>query len=362
MAPTVESIYPSNESTGIPTGIDILIYFDSEIDQERAKQNIIITGPDFDVTSGYDSVQYVDIEKGRNPFFLQSPGYKGDLQGKFYFDLLNTDGTIFSGLDYHTGTPSYKTRVKFVPDKPLAALTEYTVYIIGDPDAADEIRRGISSRTVYSTQLGANLGSGNVVFRGGYKGTIDDQIVVTITSTGNIRTAEYEWYLASNPSIVYNGISSTKYRTLTDTGIELRFTGSDFQIGDTFTVNVYPPVYMESSYKYTFTTGSGNIEEIPDTTSTSVLGDLNSSTTLDEFEVLSTTPDHQETKISLNQRIIKVKFSADIDPTTITDKSVKVEAHPANGFDENVEDVGRLNKFLFVDGDTLYIILQTGES
>lgn len=361
-SPTIESIYPSDASTGVPIGIDILITFDSEIDQERAKQNIIITGPDFDAIYGPDAVQWVDTEQGRNPFFLQSPGFKGDLQGKFYFELLDSDNVVTSGLDYGTGSPNYKTRVKFVPDKPLAPSTTYTVYLIGDPDTTDDTTRGIASRTVYSTQLGANTGDGSVTFRGGYKGTIEDQIVVAITSAGNVRTAEYEWYYASVPTIVYNGITSTKYRSLTDSGVEIKFSGSNFQVGDTFTVNVYPPEYMESSYKYTFTTGSGSISEIPSTTSTSVLGDLNAGSEEEAFEIVSITPEHKETKVSINQRIIKIVFSADIDPTTITDKSVKLLAHPAVGYDESTSDIGRLNKFLYVSENVLYIVIESGEA
>jgi hypothetical protein len=41
---------------------------------------------------------------------------------------------------------------------------------------------------------------------------------------------------------------------------------------------------------------------------------------------------------------------------------VRVEAHPATGYDPNVTDVGRLNKFILVQGDTIYILLQTGEA
>lgn len=362
-SPTVESIYPSDSSTGVPTGADILITFDSEIDSERAKSNILITGPDFDQTSGPDGLLWLDIEKNYNPYFLQSPGYKGDLQGKFFFELLTTDNVIFSGLDYFSGSPNYKTRVKFVPDKPLVPNTTYTVYLLGDPDTTDTITRGISSRTVYSPQLGANTGSGSLVARGGYKGTIEDSIVVNITVAGNIKTAEYEWYYASTPSLIYTGITSTKYRSLIDSGVEIRFTGSNFAVDDTFTFKVYPPQFMATSYKYTFTTGSGNITDIPSTTSTSVLGDLNSSSTLstDDFAVSYTEPEHKELKVSTNLRIIKVVFNSTIDPTTINDKTIKIMAHPATGYDPNVTDIGKLNKFMLIDDNILYILLQGHE-
>lgn len=358
---SIQNIYPSNEATGVPTGINILITFSNEIDEERAKKNIMVYGPDFDVTSGPDSTQWIDVEKGYNPYFLQSPGFKGDLQYDMYFELLNSDNTVFSGLDYHTGSPNYKTRVKIVPKKPLAPSTTYTVYIIGDPDADDDTLRGISSRTVYSTQFGANTGDGNASFRGGYTGSIEDQIVVEITDAGNIGTAEYEWYYASAPTLTYTGITSRKYRSLVDTGIDVRFTGNNFKVGDKFTINVYPPTYMASSYKYTFTTGTGSIEAIPSTTSTSVLGDVGSVSVSDEFEVDSTTPKHKSVKESPNLRIIKLEFSADVDPSTINDKTIKIEAHPATGYDPTVTDIGRLNKFILVDGNVVYILLQKGE-
>jgi hypothetical protein len=355
-APEIESIYPSDSSTGIPVGIDILITFDTEIDPVRAKQNILIVGPDFDTTSGPDSVQWLDPTGARNPFFLQSPGYTGDLKFAIYFESLNSDDTVFSGSDYGSGAPNYKTRVKIKPAKPLAPNTEYTVYVIGNPDPTDGVQRGISTRTIYSVQLGANTGTGEVFFRGGYTGTVGDQIVVEITEAGTQGTCEYSWWFASAPTLVYEGRASRKYRSLIDTGVDIRFTGEDFAVGDTFSINVYPPTYMAASYTFSFTTGTGSIESLPSTTSTSVLGTPTTSpTSTGTFEVSETTPSHRELKVSANQRVIKVVFSSDVDPTTITDRSVRVEAHPAT-------DVGRLNKFILVQGDTIYILLQTGEA
>lgn len=358
-APTIESIFPSNGSTGVPIGSEILITFDSEIDEFRAQRNIMIFGPDFDQTSGPDSLQWINPVTGYNPYFLQSPGFNGDVKGKFYFDLLDNQNAVISGFDYASGAPVYKTRVKFIPKTPLAPLTTYTVYVIGNPDNSDP-ERGIASRTVYSTSLGSNIGGGNCVFSGGYKGTINDTINIRITVAGNIRTAEYEWYLSSESSITYNMITSTKYRALNDLGVDVRFTGSDFRVGDTFSVNVYPPTFMTTSYQYTFTTGTGNIVEVPDNTSTSVLGDPVTVLT-GEFEIVSHTPEHKEIKVDNNLRIIKITFTNDIDASTINDKTIKIVAHPATGYDANVTDVGKLRKFLLVHNNILYIILQGNE-
>lgn len=361
-SPQVTSIYPADEATGVPIGIDIFITFDSEVDETRARKNIMIFGPDFDTTSGPDSLVWVDPKIGYNPYFLSSPGFNGDLQYDIFFELLNTNNTVYSGLDYGSGSPNYRTRIKITPKKPLAPETTYTVYVLGDDDDSDDITRGITSRTVYSPQLGNNTGDGNIVASGGYSGDSSDQIVIEITEAGDIRTAEYQWYFASNPSLVYTGITSRKYRSLLDTGVDIRFTGENLQVGDTFTINVVPPEYMSASYKYTFTTGTGSIVSIPTSTSTSVIGDLTySSTSSDTFEVLSTSPENKELKVSPNVRVIKIEFNNSIDPTTINDKTVKVVAHPATGYDPTVADVGRINKFLLVSGRTLYIILETGE-
>jgi len=362
MAPTVSNIYPSDTATGVPIGIDILITFDSEIDEETARNNIMVFGADFDETSGPDSVKWVDPAIGYNPYFLNSPGFNGDLRYDMYFELLNSDNTVFSGLDYESGSPNYKTRVRIKPKKPLAPSTIYKVYVIGNSDSSDGVIRGIASRTVYSTTFGANLGSGNCVFRGGYRGDTEDTVTIEITEAGNIGTAEYIWYLASNPSLVYSGVTSRKYRSLTDMNIDVRFTGSDFNVGDKFSVKIYPPEYMEDSFLYSFTTGTGNISAIPTTTSTSVLGDIATSSEItDEFEVTYTDPETQAMKQSINIRVIKVVFSNNIDASTINDKTVKVEATSAVGYDPTTTNLGKLNKFLYVDGKNLYILLQTGE-
>lgn len=360
-APQVSSVYPASGATGVPIGTDILITFDSEIDESRARKNIMVFGPDFDTTSGPDSLVWVDPQTGYNPYFLASPGFNGDLQFDIYFELLNSDNTVYSGLDYGSGAPNYKTRVRITPKKPLAPETTYTVYIIGESES-DENIRGISSRTVYSPSLGANTGDGNIVASGGYIGTSSDEIVIEITEAGDIKTAEFQWYFSSNPSLVYNGVTSKKYRSLLDTGIDVRFTGENFQVGDTFTIQVVPAEYMTAAYTYTFTTGTGSIQAIPSSTSTSVLGDLTyTATESDIFEVLSTNPEHKELKVSPNVRVIKIEFNNNIDQSTINDKSVKVVAHPATGYDPTVTDIGRINKFLLVSGRTLYIILETGE-
>lgn len=357
--PTVSNIYPSNNSTNIPIGIEILITFDQLIDKERAKSNIAIFGPDSDQTIGANSVRYQNLENGDNPYFLESPGYKGDLQVDYFFEKLNSDNTIFSGLDYNSGSPNYKTRVKIVPKKPLAPNTEYTIYIYGKVD--DTENRGISACTVYDTETGSNTGSGAVTFRGGYKGTVSDRIVLEITEAGNSSNASYDWFFESTPSLVYSGIASRKYRSLIDTGIDVRFNGTDYQVGDRFYVQVEPVNYMETSYTYTFTTGTGSIQSIPSTTSTSVLDNITYNPSSEDFSVSSTTPEHKEIKISKNQRIIKIEFSNDIDPDTINDKTVKIVAHPATGYDPNVTDIGRLNKFMIVKDNVLYILLQSGE-
>jgi hypothetical protein len=82
-----------------------------------------------------------------------------------------------------------------------------------------------------------------------------------------------------------------------------------------FRVVVRPPQYMSGSYTWSFQTGSGSIVAVPESTSTSVIGDVGSSA---------------------------------VDTDTITQESVKVFIHPVRGpFTGNsVQDIGEIPKIL----------------
>lgn len=356
--PTVESFYPSNEQTGFPLRAAIVIIFDEVVDEQSAKDNIVIFGPDKDRIYGPWSVDWIDVKGESDPFFLKSPGFKGDVECTYKFSLLTDANEPYTGSDYDSAAPNYKTKLEISPVKPWAPSTEYTVYIIGNPDG--ESIYGLSARTFYDPLADAgNGGDGSLLVKGTYTGDTDRQLVIEITEAGAANNCSYKWYFADAPLESTDADGSKKYRKLLDTGLLVKLSGEDLQVGDLFTVDCVVRSYLAESYTSVFTTGTGSIETIPTTTSTSVLGDLNEPAS-DAFEVLSTTPEHQELKISETLKLIVVNFSNDINAATITDKTVKIEAIPATGYDQNVDTLGKLKKFLYVNGKTLYIVLQRG--
>ena len=142
-------------------------------------------------------------------------------------------------------------------------------------------------------------------------------------------------------------------------GIAIKFNGTNFQVGDKFYVYLVPREYLSSTYKVTFTTGSGSIQTLPDNASTSVLGDLNSPIRND-FSIISSSPKDGATKITDKLKLITVRFSNDINPLTVNDHNVRVNLTPAMGYDVHVDVPDLAGKFMFVKGNVLYILLQKG--
>jgi uncharacterized protein (DUF427 family) len=255
--------------------------------------------------------------------------------------------------DYDTDAPTYRTKVIITPKKLLGPSTRFTTYMLGGDD------RGVSDRTVYDVQTVVQTGSsGSIQVKGGYKGTTAKTVIVEILEAGDSRNADYRWYYEGDSANAVYASTSRKWRALTDTGIEIKFSGTDLAVNDSWRFNVYPTVYLADNYSTTFTSGTGNIQEVPETASTSILGDLNNPVDESEFQVVATTPNDTEIKVEPSIKIIKVEFNNDIDATTINDKSVSITVEPTTGYDPSTSGLRKVNKFLYVTGRNLYIILQ----
>jgi hypothetical protein len=356
--PSIESVFPSADSAGVPVGAPIWVIFDEEIDPTTIARAFIVTGPDTDRWTGPD-LQLFDRPATPDPeYFLDSPDYTGIVQGTF--EVVKLDGADQETDDetYGYGVPaSYRSKVIFTPDDVLSATTEYTVIVSGDELDTDDVKVGIASRTVYDVQLGTNTGSGTVTLSGGYDGVIDDEYVIEITTPGDIGTAEYRWYRTSDPLTVRTGTTSSNSQLLDD-NVYIVCGGSDFDTGDTFRVAVRPPAYMSGSSTWSFTTGSGAIQEVPASTSTSVLGDVGAiSVDTTPFKVTETDPEHLASQVPLNTNEMTIDFTDSLDADTVTQESVKVYLHPVRGgFTGNpVEDIGEIPKILEVSGSRLTI-------
>ena len=333
--PVLQSIYPNVDQTGIPIRADIEITFDVGIDLSSAIKNIAIYGPDFDRTSGPDSAMWIDGETGTNPYFLTSPGYQGTVPYDAQFVYVTAGGVLVDPQ------PSFLTRAAelasgyyqkliITPTAALAPTTQYTVYMVGDAETGTD--HYLSSRTVFEIDdSGVTSTTGNIQVYGGYSGATDETVKIKITLAGDIGTAKYKWWYHSEgeASARTGKITSRRYRNLED-GLQVRFTGSGFLLADTYTFAVYSPDALAASYSWSFTTGSGAIETVPSTASTSVIGTVASVATT-YLEVIGMTPQDGSWNQAFSDRTITIEFSEDLNSTTITDDSVSVYAYPVSG-------------------------------
>lgn len=369
-APEISSIYPNDDSTGIPVGADVNITFTTGVDLFSAKANVVIYGPDFDRTSGPDSALWID-KLGNNPYYLTSPSLTGLVACTYSLTYVDGNGAEVSPAlltlaaeQAGDGSNAYRHKLVVTPSQPLAPDADYKVYVVGNAESGTS--RGISSRTVFDIDASsATSTTAGIAITGGYTGSADDQILVKITTAGDIGTAKYKWWYSSagEPSATTGKLTSRRYRRLED-GVQIRFTGSAFVLDDQYTANVYGTDYLASSYTFNFSTGSGSIVEVPSTASTSIIGTESALTSAaTALTVVSMSPEdgavHQSSK---NSREIKVKFSGALNSTTVTDGAVTVLAYPVSGhfntsMGTNSSEPVELHKKLSVSGDTLTIEL-----
>ena len=369
-APSILKVYPADEDTGIPVGETLAIYFDRGVDLKSVKESIVLFAAESDMTSGPDNAVWIDKTTGDNRYFLSSPGFKGYVPLKFelvYWDTTDTStyaevsssGTITGEADETSSSYGHKVKITVDPKyaSTLAADTAYTLYVNGNPDSTDT---GIAARTVFDEEADAgNTGSGDVHIYGTYVGGSDDTLYVEITTEGNIGTAEYKWYWASagSASAVVDRITNRRYRTL-DSGLQLRFSGSSFVVGDIWTVNVETVSRMSTSTSVSFTTNDGSYSSAPSSASTPA-STMPPATVLPDndlaFAVESMVPEVASYNINKNNRTITIIFTDNLDSSTVTDDTVTLYKYPVEGHYDSTWAPVELAKSLSVLDDTLTI-------
>jgi hypothetical protein len=288
------------------------VIFDRAVDETTlAGGNFFVTGPDFDTMLGPDLQLWHDIESvGTEDEILQSPGFEGIVQGKITFERTHlTQPVTVSSQDTLGSGILYRTKAIFTPEKDLSPDTTYTVYLSGDEDASDSLQTGISPTTVFDTVAsGTNqYRTGVATFEGGYLGTITDRYFVRITQGGEVGLARFEYWRDSAPSIVHGPFKTKRGGVLLEDGVEVSFTDGTYGVGDVWHVVVKARDVFSGSYKWPFKTGSGAIQDIPSTTSTTVIGDIGTTTTATStsttasgqtFKVVKTIPADETTNLS----------------------------------------------------------------
>tara|TARA_B100000131_G_scaffold321606_1_gene372811 strand:- start:35942 stop:37054 length:1113 start_codon:yes stop_codon:yes gene_type:complete len=368
-APTISAIYPNDTATGIPVGANIQITFSESVDLSSVKDCVVVYGPDFDQTSGPDSSLWIDDDTGSNPYFLKSPGFTGTVATTMDLQYVTSAGAAISPQPSYTSSAGVGTNLHKLVVTPKSLLkpdTKYTVYIIGD--SSDGTSRGVSHRTVWDPDASAVTSATAFAHSAGaYTGTSSDTLNVKVTVGGAIGTAQYKYWWTSDGEgeAVAGRITSRRFRRVDeDSGVQIRFSGSNFVVDDKWTIGVEAKALLATSYSFSFTAGSGAITSVPSTASTSVIGSTTAITS-DEtvMTVVDMDPDDGATHQKFNNKTITLTFSEELDDATVTDARVTVLAYPVSGkFDDgtlapSTGEPIELGKKLTVSGKTIKIEL-----
>ena len=363
--PQIIETFPSNKSESVPVGVKIEITFDRAVDVQSAKDNIVIYGRDYDLVSGPETATWMHEGDALNPLFLRSPEFKGIVD--YTLDVVYVSKTTGEEVDLTEVTDvtveeyaDVYQKIILTPKNILDEKCEFFVYIIGEVE--DNIRKGLSKRTVYEPDISSAVSEeGKVFVYGGYTGKIDDTLYLKITKAGNIGEAEYKYWFNSEgeTKAVKGKLTSRRFRKLED-GIQIRFSGSNFLKDDTYSIKLYEKEFLENSYSLSFKTSSSFIEDVPDTMSTSPIG-----TKLLEIEssgglkLLDVVPEDGATNLTFSDRTITLTFDKELDSDTVTDSTVMVYMYPVSGSftgnNSSLKEPKELKKKLTVDENKIII-------
>jgi hypothetical protein len=363
----VNSAYPTNNSAGIALATRIYIILDQEIDETTVPGSFIVSGPETDLVTGPYLTLKDDPLRSDDDDFLQSPNYQGIVQGAFTFERLDTSNSPSEIFDYTGGGINYRTKIIFTPNKPLSPNVQYNILLAGDENSIDSLNTGITTRTVFDTLAGPISGTGRVEITGGYLGTLQDKFNVKITETGKIGEAKFVWWKDSAPSLQFELTTNLKKQLLAD-GVFVQFFTDGTSSNDDFIVNgvsdadwssiVKQGESLVNNYMWLFTTGSGSIIEVPETTSSVLgLGDLTNTQVVEGLRVVEVTPDVRATNLDpVNLTTILIRFNRNIKIGQDFNSLIQIIADAVNG-DPSIPSTGNITKTITVNGDTITVIL-----
>lgn len=362
----VDLVHPTVSGVSVITTDTVWTLFDREMDEQLLGENIFITGPDFDTHSGPDSAIWIDsVQTGDEDEILQSPGFHGIVDGTFSFQRIALGSlSEVSTLDTVASGILYRTKAIFTPTNRLAPDTEYHVYISGDEDLTDSTKTGIATRTIYDPlAAGGNTGTTPLSISGSFSGSVAAIYTIEILTTGSVGTSTFRFWTSVNPT-PSSPLRTRRSGTLLSEGVVASFPEGTWIAGDTWTVRTKVRDTHEGNLSWIFTTGSGSIETLPDTTSTSVIGGTVpvTPTTTGELSILSTIPEDETSHLTtpVGDYTVSVLFDDSLVPGSITGLiSVTAEAvdgdsvtHPASGLLVTTESVS---------GPTLSIVIASGQ-
>lgn len=356
----VNLIHPSNNEAGVVLGDRIWVLFDREMDETSLGiGHFFAEGPSQHIQSGPDLLLHVNdpLSLVNDSDIFDTSGYKDIVKGAVSFERINLLDTGGSSATDTTGAGNlFRTKVIFTPETTLRQDTKYNVYLVGKEGTFDD---GVRSRTVFDTVVGgSNTGNGKATFGGGYTGGATDTYRIEITTAGIEGVARFKWYKDSSPLLVTdNVLVDTDQQVKLSQGVYIDFIKGQYNLSDKWTVVVKTATFFETTFRWSFQTGSGSIIAVPTATATSVIGTaIQAVTSGIDFAVTGFTPAHRKVQVDPFLKEITVTFNNTIDANTVISDSVLVVASPANG-DEELLATKNVPVNLVVDNNILRIKL-----
>jgi hypothetical protein len=148
--------------------------------------------------------------------------------------------------------------------------------------------------------------------------------------------------------------------SLDDDNLYIHFKSGNLYEDDEFYAALSIPTLYSGHLSWGFTTGTGSVEALPSTSSTSVISYLyqQASTSLTPLSVSSTVPENHDAQIDIDLSSITITFNKEIDSDTVTDDVVTIvteiaSSHPSLGAIAR----GEISKRMTVSGRTITITL-----
>jgi hypothetical protein len=357
--------FPSDGDSNVPVGEAIVLAFSNLVDPERLKSSVILVGKVRDRVVGAAISTLTAPVLGDGKYFMKSPGFSGTVPLKFTFQMYDTEDATRTPVDTSVVDRAGEdiarlgSLVSIVPEGgALAPEMVYTLYINGDTESTGLV--GVSARTLYDVVPNPSNAStdGRVHVAGTWSGTGSDTLHIKMTTDGNPGTATYKWWYESRGvgTARTGNMTARRYRNLVD-GIQVRFGGSSFVEDDEYTFFVHEKERMAGSFSIGFTTNDGSWTTAP--TEPSVPASTVPETILETeatyLEVLEMDPEHTSYNVRNGLRIIKIYFSEDIDPETITEETVKLWKAHVDGHYQNTYEPKQLRYEYEVDGNMLIL-------
>lgn len=349
----VTSIHPSNGATAVLVGDQVWVLFNTEIDESSLIENFFVTGPESDTWSGPDMSLWQNGKENKD--FLASPGLTGIVPGTLSFQRINlADLNAFNSTDTTGNGALYRTKAVFTPSKHFSPSTQLSVYLTGDEDDTDALKTGIKPQSVFDT-VHTSSGSNSVKLSGSFSGSGSETYKVRIVTTGVKRTATFTWWLLSAPGTVFGPVV-TDTKVFLSNGVYAEFSDGIFTANDTHQALVKSTAPYVGSYVWNFVTGTGSIQTIPATTSTSVIGDLVPLTSLSPtiFKIKSISPVDRATNLPIKTKQVILEMSNPIDSTSLTSDKIIMMGSPTNG-DTALFEERQIYKNITISGNKIIL-------